>query len=114
MMLSDADQSRVIEMAWEDHTPFEAILHLYGLSESQVIVLMRQSLKPSSFRLWRERVTGRSSKHQALRQDRPAIGHQSDDGDQVETDQRERDQPKRHEPPKAYAVGQYKINHGRK
>lgn len=110
MMLSDADQSRVIEMAWEDHTPFEAILNLYGLSEPQVIVLMRQSLKPSSFRLWRERVTGRASKHQALRQDQPPIEHPSDD----EMDGPEVDQRERHQPPKAYSAGQYKINHGRK
>lgn len=108
MILSDADQSRVIEMAWEDHTPFEAIFNLYGLAEPQVIALMRQSLKQSSFRLWRERVTGRASKHQALRQDRPE--HPSVDGmDGPEVDQRER-----HQPPKAYSAGQYKINHGRK
>lgn len=60
---SDADCSRVIEMAWEDRTPFEAISALYGLSETQVIALMRRELKPSSFRLWRKRVSGRVTKH---------------------------------------------------
>ena len=59
--------SRVIEMAWEDRTPFEAIEHSYGLNETAVIKLMRQQLKLSSFRLWRQRVTNRATKHQAKR-----------------------------------------------
>lgn len=59
--------SRVIEMAWEDRTPFEAIEHSYALDETAVIKLMRQELKPSSFRLWRQRVTSRATKHQAKR-----------------------------------------------
>ena len=59
--------SRVIEMAWEDRTPFEAIEHSYALNENAVIKLMRQELKPSSFRLWRQRVTSRATKHQAKR-----------------------------------------------
>ena len=59
--------SRVIEMAWEDRTPFEAIQHSYALDETAVIKLMRQTLKPSSFRLWRQRVTNRATKHQAKR-----------------------------------------------
>ena len=59
--------SRVIEMAWEDRTPFEAIQHSYALDEKAVIKLMRQTLKPSSFRLWRQRVTNRATKHQAKR-----------------------------------------------
>ena len=59
--------SRVIEMAWEDRTPFEAIEHSYGLNETAVIKLMRQQLKPSSFRLWRQRVTSRATKHLAKR-----------------------------------------------
>lgn len=59
--------SRVIEMAWEDRTPFEAIEHSYALNETTVIKLMRQELKPSSFRLWRRRVTSRVTKHQAKR-----------------------------------------------
>ncbi|MDI9246318.1 TIGR03643 family protein [Marinobacter sp. CHS3-4] len=65
--LTEPDLSRVIEMAWEDRTPFEAIESLYGLSEKEVIKVMRRSLKPSSFRLWRKRVSGRKTKHRALR-----------------------------------------------
>ena len=65
--LSSADVSRIIEMAWEDRTPFEAILRTYDLAEPAVIRLMRANLKPGSFRLWRARVTGRATKHSALR-----------------------------------------------
>ena len=54
-------------MAWEDRTPFDAIDKSFGLSESQVIDIMRRELKRGSFKLWRERVTGRSTKHVALR-----------------------------------------------
>lgn len=67
-MLQSADEvSRVIEMAWEDRTPFEAIEVQFGLPEAQVIDLMRRHLKPSSFKLWRERVSGRHTKHLQLR-----------------------------------------------
>ncbi len=66
-VLSVPELSRVIEMAWEDRTPFTAIAQSYGLSEADVIILMRQELKPSSFRLWRQRVSGRATKHQAKR-----------------------------------------------
>jgi len=65
--LSESDKSRLIEMAWEDRTPFDAIEKSFGLSEAQVIQLMRQELKRSSFELWRKRVTGRVTKHVALR-----------------------------------------------
>lgn len=65
--LSAPDISRLIEMAWEDRTPFDAIELSFGLSESQVIQLMRHELKRGSFELWRKRVTGRSTKHVALR-----------------------------------------------
>ena len=65
--LSEADISRIIEMAWEDRTPFDAIERLYGLNESRVIEIMRSELKRSSFELWRKRVTGRVTKHKALR-----------------------------------------------
>jgi uncharacterized protein (TIGR03643 family) len=65
--LSKDDTSRLIEMAWEDRTPFDAIERSFGLSESQVIVIMRSELKRSSFNLWRKRVTGRATKHAALR-----------------------------------------------
>ncbi|MES2820501.1 MAG: TIGR03643 family protein [Pseudomonadota bacterium] len=62
-----AELSRIIEMAWEDRTPFEAIARGFGLSEPQVVALMRRQLKASSFRLWRTRMAGRATKHQALR-----------------------------------------------
>ena len=65
--LNSADVSRVIEMAWEDRTPFEAIEQLYGLNEPAVIKLMRRELKAGSFRLWRARVSGRKTKHLKLR-----------------------------------------------
>ncbi|MDG1906061.1 MAG: TIGR03643 family protein [Arenicella sp.] len=65
--LSPADQSRIIEMAWEDRTPFDAIKILYGLGEPAVIKLMRSQLSQRSFRLWRKRVTGRNTKHLAKR-----------------------------------------------
>lgn len=64
---SESDISRLIEMAWEDRTPFDAIEKSSGLSEAQVIDLMRRELKRSSFELWRKRVTGRATKHVALR-----------------------------------------------
>ena len=54
---------RIIEMAWEDRTPFEAIELQFGLLEKDVIALMRRQMKSSSFRMWRERVTGRKTKH---------------------------------------------------
>ena len=54
---------RVIEMAWEDRTPFAAIETQFGLQEKQVIALMRREMKASSFRMWRKRVTGRKTKH---------------------------------------------------
>lgn len=65
--IDPADVSRIIEMAWEDRTPFDAILQTYGLNESKVIDLMRQEMQPSSFRMWRKRVTGRGTKHAGLR-----------------------------------------------
>ena len=58
---------RIIEMAWEDRTPFEAIFAQFGCKEQEVINLMRREMKPSSFKMWRERVQGRSTKHQKLR-----------------------------------------------
>ena len=59
---------RIIEMAWEDRTTFEAIHYQFGLSEQEVIELMRQSMKASSFRMWRKRVSGRKTKHGATSQ----------------------------------------------
>jgi uncharacterized protein (TIGR03643 family) len=67
MSLSPQDIDRIIEMAWEDRTPFDAILQQFGLAEGEVIALMRQEMKASSFRMWRERVSGRATKHKALR-----------------------------------------------
>ncbi len=69
LLIDPADVSRIIEMAWEDRTPFDAILQTYGLNESKVIELMRQEMQAGSFRMWRKRVTGRSTKHAALRGD---------------------------------------------
>lgn len=59
----EADISRIIEMAWEDRTPFEAIKEQYKISEPEVIKLMRSNMKASSFRMWRKRVSGRKTKH---------------------------------------------------
>ena len=59
---------RIIEMAWEDRTTFEAIHYQFGLSEQEVIELMRQSMKASSFRMLRKRVSGRKTKHGATSQ----------------------------------------------
>ena len=61
--IGDEQLDRIIEMAWEDRTPFEAIEYQFGLIETDVIKLMRQTLKPGSFRSWRKRVTGRKTKH---------------------------------------------------
>ena len=65
--LTQEEIDRVVEMAWEDRTPFEAIRSQFLLSEQDVITLMRREMKPSSFRMWRKRVQGRSTKHAALR-----------------------------------------------
>ncbi|MEM6725650.1 MAG: TIGR03643 family protein [Bacteroidota bacterium] len=61
--LSLEDIDRIIEMAWEDRTPFEAIEFQFGVSEQQVIKLMERHMKRSSFRMWRKRVQGRKTKH---------------------------------------------------
>ena len=61
MNIKDID--RIIEMAWEDRTPFEAIEYQYGLKENDVRKIMRENLKRSSFELWRKRVKGRKTKH---------------------------------------------------
>ena len=65
--LSDGDISRIVEMAWEDRTPFEAIQTQFGLNESAVIELMRAHMKASSFKMWRERMKGRVTTPAALR-----------------------------------------------
>ena len=58
---------RVVEMAWEDRTPFAAIETQFGLKEKEVIALMRKEMKRSSFEMWRKRVSGRKTKHIAKR-----------------------------------------------
>jgi uncharacterized protein (TIGR03643 family) len=65
--LTEQQQDRIIEMAWEDRTPFEAIEIQFGLTEKEVIQLMRRQMNQSSFLLWRKRMTGRTTKHQLLR-----------------------------------------------
>lgn len=62
-----SEVSRIIEMAWEDRTPFEAIHSAYGLSEPQVLQLMRKEMQPRSFKMWRKRVAGRRTKHLSRR-----------------------------------------------
>ncbi|MEZ7494405.1 TIGR03643 family protein [Leeuwenhoekiella aequorea] len=64
---SDRELDRIIEMAWEDRTTFDAIEFQFGLKEQEVIELMRRQMKPSSFRMWRERAQGRATKHAAKR-----------------------------------------------
>lgn len=61
--LTVEEEDRVVEMAWEDRTPFDAIEAQFGLAESEVIQLMRQTMKLSSFKMWRARVQGRKTKH---------------------------------------------------
>lgn len=65
--LSAGDISAVVQMAWEDRTTFETIMERMGVSESEVIKIMRSELKPGSFKLWRKRVKGKATKHRALR-----------------------------------------------
>jgi uncharacterized protein (TIGR03643 family) len=67
-IFSESELNRIIQMAWEDRTPFEAIEFQFGLKEKQVIDFMRQHSQPSSFRMWRKRMTSRKTKHAALRE----------------------------------------------
>ena len=62
------DIDRIIEMAWEDRTPFEAIFLQFNINEKELKTIMRNNLKKSSFKLWRERVSGRKTKHSRLRE----------------------------------------------
>ena len=66
-ILLPKDIDRIIEMAWEDRTTFEAIEQQFGLKQQDVIKLMRKEMKPSSFKMWRQRTKGRRTKHAALR-----------------------------------------------
>ncbi len=61
--MTSAEIDRIIEMAWEDRTPFEAIEKQFGLAEKEVIALMRKEMKRSSFEMWRKRMSGRATKH---------------------------------------------------
>ena len=63
---TERELDRIIEMAWEDRTPFEAIEFQFGISEQETIEIMRREMKPSSFRMWRKRVQGRATKHAHL------------------------------------------------
>ncbi len=67
--LTERDLDRIIEMAWEDRTPFDAIESQFGVPEAEVIKLMRKHMKESSFKMWRKRVQGRSTKHRQKRDD---------------------------------------------
>jgi uncharacterized protein (TIGR03643 family) len=62
--MDSARISEIIAMAWDDETSFDAIEQLYGLSEAETIKLMRREMKPSSFRMWRKRVSSRATKHE--------------------------------------------------
>lgn len=65
--LNTTDIDRIIEMAWEDRTPFEAIEFQFHLKEKEVVELMRINMKASSFKMWRKRMSGRKTKHKNLR-----------------------------------------------
>ena len=65
--LSEMDIDRIIQMAWEDRTTFEAIELQFRLNQQNVIQLMRKEMKPTSFKMWRARTKGRATKHRALR-----------------------------------------------
>lgn len=65
--LTDRETDRIIEMAWEDRTTFDAIYNQFGLTESDVIELMRREMKLSSWKMWRKRVQNRATKHLAKR-----------------------------------------------
>ena len=61
--MDSKDIDRIIEMAWEDRTPFEAIEFQFGLKENEIRKIMRRNLTESSFKMWRKRVSGRKTKH---------------------------------------------------
>lgn len=67
--LTSEDIDRIVEMGWEDRTTFDAIFRQFGMTEKQTINIMRREMKPSSFRMWRKRVQGRKTKHEALKKD---------------------------------------------
>ena len=73
--LTEDTVHRIIEMAWEDRTPIDAIKKQFSLSEKQIITLMRKRLHPTSFKNWRKRVAGRKTKHVALRNKEVSRSH---------------------------------------
>tara|TARA_Y100000816_G_scaffold261393_1_gene218349 strand:+ start:484 stop:744 length:261 start_codon:yes stop_codon:yes gene_type:complete len=81
---SKEDLSRIIEMAWEDRTPFEAIKNEFGLDQSQVKKIMKKELKAGSFLVWKKRVRGRKTKHGSLR-DFKVGRHQSYDNNKIKS-----------------------------
>ncbi len=68
---TEAEIDRIIGMAWEDRTTFDVIKDQFGINESEVIEIMRKNMKRSSFKMWRERVHGRKTKHRALAEKSP-------------------------------------------
>jgi uncharacterized protein (TIGR03643 family) len=68
--LTERDIDRIIQMAWEDRTPFEAITAQFGLSEAEVIKLMKSEMRLNNWKKWRARVQGRSTKHAHLRKNK--------------------------------------------
>ena len=81
---SKEDLSRIIEMAWEDRTPFEAIKNEFGLDQSQVKKIMKQELSAGSFLAWKKRVRGKKTKHISLR-DFKVGRHQSYDNNKIKS-----------------------------
>ena len=67
--LSEIEKDRIIEMAWEDRTPFEAILFQFNITEKEVIILMKREMTLKNWKKWRARVQGRKTKHSSLRDD---------------------------------------------
>jgi uncharacterized protein (TIGR03643 family) len=65
IVMTEAQLSEIIALAWDDDTAFDAIERQFGLAEGDVIKLMRRHMKPSSFRMWRKRVSGRKTKHES-------------------------------------------------
>lgn len=86
LVFSEQDIDRIIQMAWEDRTPFEAIEFQFGLKEKDVIEFMRKNSLPSSFRMWRKRMKSRKTKHSLLRDksvDRFKCSRQRNSGNKI-------------------------------
>jgi uncharacterized protein (TIGR03643 family) len=82
----EEDKDRIIQMAWEDRTPFEAIEFQFGLKEKDVIEFMRKNSLPSSFKMWRKRMKSRKTKHSFLREksiDRFKCSRQRNSGNKI-------------------------------